>query len=235
MSTITFLPYIGEHFIKEYIIANYAGEGLSSLVPGVLGILQFRETVDLEVCPSNSTIDTSNSTLLVESYNISNSTFDSITNQTAPIDLELSTPRFSVSLYFFFMFSLVCLSAVSFSFIHFWDRMRSNRKVGSELNENGLNDKHPRVLISDVTISRKSSSSDSDDTTNEIDNGEKCKISKDKSEIAFLFFLTFIVSFVYYGYLPGIFSYSTMPYGIKYFQLATNISEFNDFNIFKVE
>jgi hypothetical protein len=228
MSTITFLPYIGEHFIKEYIIANYVGEGLSSLVPGVLGILQIRETDDLEVCPSNSTIDTSNSTLLAE-YNTSNSTFDSITNQTAPIDLELSKPRFSVSLYFFFMFSLVCLSAVSFSFIHFWDRMRSNRKVGSELKD----DKHPRVLISDVTISRKSSSSDSDDTTNEIDSGEKCKSSKDKSEIAFLFFLTFIVSFVYYGYLPGIFSYSTMPYGIKYFQLATNISEFND--IFKVK
>lgn len=234
MSTITFLPYIGEHFIKEYIIANYVGEGLSSLVPGVLGILQIRETDDLEVCPLNSTIDTSNSTLLAESTtdNTSNSTFDSITNQTAPIDLDPSKPRFSVSLYFFFMFSLVCLSAISFSFIHFWDRMRSNRKVGTEVNEN---DKHPRVLISDVTISRKSSSSDSDDTMNEIDNGGKCKSSKDKSEIAFLFFLTFIVSFVYYGYLPGIFSYSTMPYGIKYFQLATNISKFNGFNIFKVE
>lgn len=185
MSTITFLPYIGEHFIKEYIISNYVGEGLSSLVPGVLGILQGVGSISSDNCTTN--------------LNLTNSTNTS--NQTLTETLA-EAPRFSVSWYFFFMFGLICLSAISFTIINFWDRMKANRKVNDE---------------STIVVDQPTVKPDRKDD-------EPCSASKDKFEIGFLFCLTFLVSFVYYGYLPGIFSYSTIPFGIKYFHLATNIS-----------
>ena len=39
-SSVTFLPYIGGNFIKEYIIPNYIGESLASLIPSVLSLIQ---------------------------------------------------------------------------------------------------------------------------------------------------------------------------------------------------
>lgn len=235
MSTITFLPYIGEHFVKEYIISNYVGESLSSLVPGVLGILQGIESITSDNC------SLANSTLT----NVTNST----SNETTSLNLELTDPttgvetpklRFSVSVYFFFMFGLICLSAVSFTIINFWERMRAKRKVNAESNSNvessssmekpsmglrgdrlavemgvGLSDEanettqasYEKVVASSLRSQQASNS-----------------ISSNRKEISFLFCLTFIISFVCYGYLPGIFSYSTIPYGIRYFHLATNIS-----------
>lgn len=199
MSTITFLPYIGEHFIKEYIISNYVGEALSSLVPGVLGILQgVGLSTTLENCPNNSTNNQTTSL-----------------NQTTVSLGSQQVPRFSVSLYFFFMFCLICLSAISFTAINFWDRMRINRKVV----DNGAVHANKEVQVEIEPVEPSTS------TTKTTEFVATNSLSREKYEMGFLFSLTFVVSFVYYGYLPGIFSYSTIPYGIKYFHLATNISK----------
>ncbi len=46
-------------------------------------------------------------------------------------------------------------------------------------------------------------------------------------EINYLLFMAFFVCFVYYGYLPGLLSYSTMPYSRTVFHLSVNLSEFD--------
>ena len=37
---MTFLPYIGEHFAKQYIVPLYIGESVSSTVPSLIVFLQ---------------------------------------------------------------------------------------------------------------------------------------------------------------------------------------------------
>lgn len=50
------------------------------------------------------------------------------------------------------------------------------------------------------------------------------KINK-KNSLRLLFSLAFLGSFIQYGYLPGLLSYSTIPYGNIYFHLSINLSK----------
>jgi hypothetical protein len=203
MSTITFLPYIGDNFIKEYIIPNYIGESLSSLVPGVLGMIQ-RVGENKENCSSfNNTLNASNHHL------------NATTNNISPVSNE---PRFSVSLYFFLMFILISSSALSFTIINFWKAIKVHRKVSvvvvPEVKNQKVSKQSPKQLSNEI-------SNEKDNSLLLTQNQEKKKL-----EIGFLFFLTFLVSFMYYGYLPGILSYSAIPYGVKFFHLSINLSNY---------
>jgi hypothetical protein len=186
MSTITFLPYIGEHFIKEYIIPNYIGESLSNLIPGVLGMIQKVGTRP-EDC-QNGTLNSSNVTTA-----LNDSSHD-------------DRPRFSVSVYYFLMFLLILFSTLAFSAIHFWQNMKRHRKVAdTELS----------------LVAKRKSEENQEQRENLL---TSAKDRKDKLEIGILNFIIFVISFMCYGYLPGILSYSGIPYGISFLHLSINLS-----------
>ena len=196
-STLTFLPYISEHFSKEYIIPNYIGESLSSLVPGMLSLAQ--GSANDEECFFNATLNqtTNNTSLLVAHTSL----------------------NFSVSVYFLLMFVLLCISLVSFTLINYLKILKRHRRV------------QPMIMISKNIQSYESNSTNSyADLYNkkEIVGGKAIEtVVNDQSnrKVIFLcYFLTFLVSFFYYGILPGIQSYSTLPYGGHIYRYAVNLS-----------
>jgi hypothetical protein len=181
-SSVTFMPYIGVYFVKEYMIANYVGESLAALIPAGLSLAQ-----GLGQTPGcyNETDPLTNTTNLVA----------------API-----IPTYSVRVYFLLMLCLVCVSGVSFSLIHFLPIAVRERKITpsppSEMSELSLNSngiKTPQPLIERL-----------------ID--RLLRLIRKFSDKTFrgnciMLAIVFFESFFCYGILPGLVSYSTLPYG----------------------
>lgn len=203
MSTLTFLPYIGHYYNKEYIIPNYIGESLSSLIPGLLALAQGVGNQKNE-CSNNS---------------------NSTNNNHKPISAPKG-PNFSVSIFFILMFGLLNLSIISFSLINYWSRARNCRKSKTESTVE-IKNKFQSFEISHIVT--KSISECDLYVKDEIEHQDSIKI-ENRREISFLFFIAFIVSFINYGFLPGLLSYSTINYSQFFFYLSINLS--NNFIIF---
>jgi riboflavin transporter 2 len=114
-------------------------------------------------------------------------------------------PLFSVSIYFVLILVLLVLCFISFTFLHYSKIAKKYRKTN---NINNLNTKKEKIEEEEATR-----------ILNE-------NIKKERFKICILLVVTFIGSFLMYGYLPGLLSYSTMPYGNIYFHLSVNLSKF---------
>ena len=158
------------------------GESLSSLLPGVLAMIQGIDETD------NSNCDLYNSTL--------NNSTQSITNK---------GPNFSVSVYFILMLVILMISMLSFTALHFSKVARNARK--SEMNQ---------MILTELDSSTE--------TTEQIQDVPQSTNVTNNKEIHILLSITFLGSFINYGYLPGLLSYSTLPYGNRVFHLAINLS-----------
>ncbi|CAF0871496.1 unnamed protein product [Brachionus calyciflorus] len=183
LSTVTFLPYIGEHFSKEYIIPNYIGESLSALIPGVLSIIQ--GIGHPEECFDNNTSN-GNYTLIEERVK----------------------PNFSVRIYFILLSILIAICLVSFCLIHFTSLFDSLRKEQACLGR-----KQSQVYnLEDPDLSTK------------LEDGEKTQKSTPRHVIKIFMTVSFLTSFIQYGFLPGLMSYSNMPYGSNIMYLSVNLA-----------
>ena len=174
---------------------------MSSLVPGLFAVFQSIGVKD--ECE----------------YFYSNSTFSNMTLSTTPTSISTPiqrsfqlksnklVPNYSVTIYFIIMFVLLFVSASAFSYLHFSATARKARKSNSSRTE-------------DIAMSRLEL------IQSELDyKTDKSKLARRK---ALLLFLTFSGSFIQYGYLPGLLSYSTIPYGNFYFHLSINLSKLFD-------
>jgi hypothetical protein len=101
-SSVTFLPYIGGNFVKEYVIPYYIGESMSSFVPGVLALVQ-----GLGQNPGCHNVTEGNATFL------------------KPLPI---VPNYSVSTYFILMCLLLCASIGAFSILNFTEFAKKQRK-----------------------------------------------------------------------------------------------------------
>lgn len=221
MSTLTFLPYIGEHFTKEYIIPNYIGESLSSLIPGILAMAQGLQTSD-EHCKSSASLTT-------------NLTANLTAITTPPLVVNLHRPNFSVSVYFFLMFVLLLFSILAFTMLNFSKSAVAHRKA-------------PKITrISFAAVDNENENGDDNDDEDEgIDSmsidqimphtlNHHVEVVNDpkqrRFEVRVLLILIFFVTFMYYGFLPGLLSYSTIPYSPKFFNLSMNLSKNNSLSL----
>jgi hypothetical protein len=233
MSTLTFLPFVGKNFAKEYVIANYIGESLSSLLPGLLAFGQ--GLGNKERCVFNATLNTTT-------------------------DFQLSRPNYSVSVYYLFMFVLLLMSIVAFAILNLSSIALRHRKAQHPLKEldvemegktNGAYDTISELTTTTTTttsdqltfetvIGRDGSVSEANEApvtaTEDNETTEKdtalighfaVDFKQQKFETRYLLFMAFFVCFVYYGYLPGLLSYSTMPYSRTVFHLSVNLSKAN--------
>jgi hypothetical protein len=206
MSTLTFLPYIGEHFSKEYIIPNYIGESLSSLIPGLLALAQGVKTSEDDCENKNSTF-------------IQNTTSKAFTSTTKQINLH--RPNFTVSVYFFLMFVLLVFSILAFTALNYsqlaiLERKKKQRRFLT------IDDEHSSTSVEDRTEASLGHPNDHSQVETFSSSGSNTK----KLEIRVLLLLTFVLTFINYGYLPGLLSYSTIPYSLKFFNLSINLSRF---------
>jgi len=180
MSTLSFLPYITEHFSKEYIIPNYFGESLSSLVPGVLSMIQSFHRPE-KPCKKAS-----------ESFN--NGTNNSaVVNSTS--SKFLYNANYSVSLYFGLLFVLILSSVISFTWLHFSKIAIKSRKS---------KDRHDSLL----EMSNMDGENEYQHHHHDISVNINMDKKKDVKEKFILISLAFIVTFINYGFLPGLYSVS---------------------------
>ena len=108
-SSVTFLPFIGSKFVKEYIVPNYIGESFAALIPSVLSLIQNIGKED-------------------KCHNVTrgNETF------LEPVPFQ---PTYSVSVYFLLMFLLLVMSTIAFSLVVFSKTGKQERKRARQLNE----------------------------------------------------------------------------------------------------
>lgn len=110
------------------------------------------------------------------------------------------SPAFSVSYYFRIIFLFVVMSSIAFALISCLD-----------LDSHRHNREHQTIQAKD--------GAEKDDSHNKLLNGQlphpvkETKAHATKKEQIVLFCLNFLITFFYYGVLPGIQSYSTIPYG----------------------
>jgi hypothetical protein len=113
-SSVTFLPYIGSNYRKEYIIPNYIGESLSAMIPSIAGIVQgVGQDLGCKNVTTNKT-EIINSTLVY---------FNETTLESLPL-----VPYFSVSVYYVFLFVLLCISVTAFTLLNFLPLSKNARK-----------------------------------------------------------------------------------------------------------
>ena len=99
-SSVVFLPFISI-FKPQYMSAYYIGDGLSGLIPGLIGLAQ--GLGGDAVCVNTSSV-------------IHNETTGENTTVFKIVE-EYQEPVFSVQIFFFFLFALMCVSGICFSFL----------------------------------------------------------------------------------------------------------------------
>ncbi|CAF0857715.1 unnamed protein product [Brachionus calyciflorus] len=196
-SSVTFLPYIGTNFIKEYIIPNYIGESLAALIPSVLSLIQG----------------------LGQDPGCFNST-DPLTNISSLEPIKI-IPRYSVKTYFLFMFGLLCISTLSFTLLNFSSVAVKERKENVVKRSRTISEKSE---IEFSTSPETSINSQTNLTSPTKQKTENIPVAGNRKEQVFLLGIIFWVSFLAYGVLPGLQSYSTLPYGNNIFNYAVNLS-----------
>jgi hypothetical protein len=125
---------------------------------------------------------------------LNSSTHDETDTVLEPIPLS---PIFSVAIYFVIIFGFLLMSAIKAQFIE------RTTIVEEKDYETTLLEKSPGKIETTKT---------SNDTT-----------SKDKLEIYYLYAMSFMITFVMWGSLSGLQSYSTLPYGNDVFHMSINL------------
>lgn len=179
------MPFVTESFKKEYLIPYYIGESLFGVIPSFLALIQ--GAGEDAMC-----------------HNIT------IGNETTLQQVDI-IPIFSVSNYFRIIFVFLALSSAAFILMNCLDLKRHQHDTNAKTNTISHNNHHHDIDSNDV-----------DQTSSKLlesEHGEVIKIVKsDKSnntrrEKFILYALNFLITFFYYGVLPGLQSYSTIPYG----------------------
>jgi riboflavin transporter 2 len=196
--TIAFLTYIGG-FRGDYVTALYIGEGISSLLPSLFALLQ-------------GTGDSSH-----ECFNSNNSTFSSVAWSNATTsELTKNKPRFSISTYFWLLLSTLIVSFLAFLVLEFYPGFRKEHIS-----------KHPSSATYRYSIDSKAEKQESPlIKKRKRSTTYKAKQSKKTQNLDkfVLFTAIMFISFVLYGILPALSSYSAMPYGSKIMHLSSSFA-----------
>lgn len=249
-STVVFLPFICENYIREYIIPNYIGESLAAFVPGLLSLIQ---NLNNEFSHSSSIMTSCSSSSASSSLS-----FDHHQNQNSS-SLSLPPPQeplFSVSTFFLLMSLLLMTSTLAFYLLLNLSSSKFERQKAAEqklkcslLNDNSIDEDSLQISSSSSSSSSSSPKKAANDVYNNavvVDSSsttlistlkKRCHILKSQqrretAEKVFLLTIVFIVSCLGYGILPALQSYSVLPYGSYAYNLAINLSQFLFVNLF---
>jgi riboflavin transporter 2 len=190
------IPFITSKFSKQYIVPYYIGETLIGVIPSALALLQ--GTGEDKGCHNV----TSTVTLSI------NGSFESV-NETRPESIPL-TPRFSVSTYFLIIFVFLFGSFVSFTLLNFVSFSNIDK-------EEETKEEEERSVNVDLLVTNPES------VATDAANNDKKQERKNLLEKRYLLFLNFMVTFIVYGILPALNSYSTLPYGNHVFHASINM------------
>ena len=190
-STVVYIPYLAI-FKSQYITAYYIGEGLGSLVPGLLGLAQ---GLGSEPHCVNSTTDTQDD-LLGENH----------TKWT--VEAVYDPPVFSVEIFFLFLLGILVCSGIAFIILH-------TSAFCKKDHERAKPDCKKDTLAGDSELDQLN---EKEEGCQETDCADDVAISSNMTNTTriCIFCLIFDVLFSMVGYsvLPSITPYSIIPYGM---------------------
>ncbi len=223
LSTVVFLPYLSR-FSAQYITAYFVGEGICQLIPAVVGIIQgVGETPDCQ----NHTIITYNETTMMNSTSY----------QIVPI---YPNPKFSVQAFFIMMSCVMVLSGVAFTLIHYLPYFQKKRL--DKLREIDVTKENSHKLdaakstattdVGDVVTlpaePHKGPNNSDDNPGVNVEDTSNTSVQPGKNKLHrgdFVFCLVLLTwGFgLMFGFLPGLHSYSALPYGNRAYNLSIRL------------
>ena len=121
-------------------------------------------------------------------------------------------PNYSVQVYFIFMFLLLCIATAAFSCLHFSPLAIRERKTNAIYTK----EKNNKKIMPSFDKSEEPKF-DVESKTQILNSDQNSKFGSsminEKIEKCVIMVIIFMVSFICYGVLPGLQSYSTLPYG----------------------
>ena len=211
-STLIFLPFMSR-FISQYMYAYYFGQGLSGLVPGVLGLFQ-------GLGGNPTCINISNITTVSAKSNYSN---DSVPHL-KPI---FPKPNFSVMVFFLILSVFLITSLLAFIFLNVskrWlvDAENSNNvlvvdeqtnNATSEKNEDFTDDHDKKLIDNKNSISQSSSSSSHPPSP-----------QTNRLVLFFYLIIVLVLNMSINSIIPATQSYTCLSYGNTVYTLTVRLS-----------
>ncbi|ELU14110.1 hypothetical protein CAPTEDRAFT_180718 [Capitella teleta] len=197
-SSVVYLPYMAG-FKPQYMTAFYIGEGLSWLIPGLVGLVQ-------GVSNEGKCVNVS-----IPIYNASTGENYTIYEQ----QLVTDPPLFSVEVFFYFLFAMLILSAVCFTLLHFTSFCRHERIDTNHL-QLADQSEHPQNPSFASKPERMLS--------RDYDGIDFSKRHLTNFEFSLLLLLCAWVNGLTSGVIPSTQSYTCLPYGNRAYNLAVRLS-----------
>lgn len=199
------MPFVTSVYSKDYIIPVYIGESLAAFTPSVLALIQ---GIGNEKDCMNITLG-DNSTILVQ----------------RPLK-----PNYSVGVYFGFMFMILATSTLSFTLLNKTKVAKSCRKattspdsMGEQQNEEEEEASKP---INDASLELKRQQKQQQHQQQGKSIAElMLSGGSQRTELTIIYAITFFVSFICYGILPSLYTFSTIPYSLNVYYLSVNLSK----------
>ncbi|CAF1370264.1 unnamed protein product, partial [Didymodactylos carnosus] len=199
-SSVTFAPFMSR-YQPLYLNGLFTGEGLSSLLPALLAIIQG---------------------VGGESKCVQQLVWNETTNQTVNITVkEPTSPRFTVRTYFLCITALMCLSFVSF-IILVLTKTGKHKTPGSHTQKTNDHVSEKRQPNEQNGTTNQSLSNKNEDW--KLDTQQPPHFWY--SEHGLFLICIFWISFVLLGCIPSINTYSLYPYGIKTFHWTIILCQF---------
>jgi riboflavin transporter 2 len=113
-SSVAYLPFMSA-FNQKYLTAFYVGEGFSGLIPSLVSLAQGAGDIRCVNQTSYINVTVDGATDIQPSFSV------------YPV---YETPRFSIEIFFLFLFAMLIVSLVSFTLLNYWPYAK-REKVGS--------------------------------------------------------------------------------------------------------
>lgn len=128
-SSVAYLPFMGA-FKQQYLTAFFVGEGFSGLLPSLVSLAQGAGRMR---CVNQTTMQ-----------NVTVGGVSTIQPSFVVFPIY-ETPKFSIEVFFFFLFAMLVVSFISFSLLNFWPYARKEKvdEEGDSEQENGHHSQLP--------------------------------------------------------------------------------------------
>jgi riboflavin transporter 2 len=211
-SSVVFLGYMSI-FKPQYMTAYYIGDGLSALIPGLVG---FGQGLGFDPdCVNSSSVF----------YN-ETSGENSTTWKVIAVNRE---PTFSTKIFFLFLAAVLGVSFIGFSVLHFASFSKKEHLPNADEDTDG-EEKSGHTKAGELQDISTISQSDNPEkhAPRDADGRDPEKSSLTNPQLAGIVFMNFWMLFLAIGCYKGLESYAILPYGNRAYGLTVRLSRIFD-------
>uniref|UniRef100_A0A914E4I9 Riboflavin transporter n=1 Tax=Acrobeloides nanus TaxID=290746 RepID=A0A914E4I9_9BILA len=194
---VLFLPYMSS-FHQIYLTAYFVGMGFSALIPSLVALIQGSNNYECE------------------RY-----------NSTSPYQAHYTAPKFGIRTYNLIMFGWLCITIVSFIFLHWFRHILEKSSMFNEKSQTNreINGLKPTCADEiDPTPSNDDQNIERIPKTSEESENENDKHGRISIRYWTFLIILLVINAQMNGVIPSISSFATLPYSQQTYHLALTIS-----------